>query len=182
VHNLPWQRTTLYPATPTLSVEAVQDKSTSVLDATLAANPDGTVGFCDGSTVNATPLLARAETVTTTFPVVAPLGTGTTMPVALQFVGVAEVPLNVTVLFPWLAPKFVPVNVTDVPTRPEAGERFVIVGGVIKVNGTPLLTRPETVTTALPVVARLGTGTAMPVELQLVGVATVPLNVIVLVP
>ena len=47
-----------------------------------------------------TPLLAVPPTVTTTFPVVAPVGTGTAMLVALQLVGVAEVPLNVTVLVP----------------------------------------------------------------------------------
>lgn len=47
-----------------------------------------------------TPLLATPLTVTTTFPLVAPLGTGTAMLVALQLVGVAAVPLNVTVLDP----------------------------------------------------------------------------------
>ena len=47
-----------------------------------------------------TPLLATPETVTTTGPVVAPEGTGTIMFVALQLVGVAEVPLNVTLLAP----------------------------------------------------------------------------------
>ena len=46
------------------------------------------------STVNATPLLATPDTVTTTFPVVAPAGTGATMLLALQLVGVAAVPLN----------------------------------------------------------------------------------------
>jgi hypothetical protein len=53
-----------------------------------------------GETVKFTPLLAPPNTVTTTFPVVAPLGTGTTTLVALQLVGVAAVPLKVTVLFP----------------------------------------------------------------------------------
>jgi hypothetical protein len=51
-------------------------------------------------TVNVTPLLASPFTVTTTFPVVAPLGTGATIEVALQLVGVAAVPLKVTVLLP----------------------------------------------------------------------------------
>ena len=45
-------------------------------------------------TVKLTPLLATPPTVTTTFPVVAPAGTGATMLVALQLVGVAAVPLN----------------------------------------------------------------------------------------
>src|SRR5205085_119599 len=43
------------------------------------------------------PLLDWPATVTTTDPLVAPLGTGTTMLVALQLVGDAVVPLNVTV-------------------------------------------------------------------------------------
>ena len=66
-------------------------------------------------TVKLTPLLATPPTVTNTFPVVAPAGTGTTMLVALQLVGVDEVPLNVTVLVPCVDPKFVPVIVTDAP-------------------------------------------------------------------
>jgi hypothetical protein len=70
-------------------------------------------------TVKFTPLLATPPTVTTTFPVVAPVGTGTTMLVGLQLVGVPAVPLNVTVLVPCVAPKFVPVLVTDVATGPD---------------------------------------------------------------
>ena len=49
---------------------------------------------------NGAALLASPPTVTTTFPVVAPVGTGTTIVVALQFVGVAVVPLKVRVLVP----------------------------------------------------------------------------------
>jgi hypothetical protein len=44
-------------------------------------------------------------TVTLTAPVVAALGTGATMLVSLQLVGVAAVPLKVTVLLPCVAPK-----------------------------------------------------------------------------
>ena len=51
-------------------------------------------------TVKLTPLLATPPTVTTTFPLVAPAGTGTAMLVALQLVGVAATPLNFTVLVP----------------------------------------------------------------------------------
>ena len=51
-------------------------------------------------TVKLTPLLANPPTVTTTFPLVAPVGTGATMLVALQLVGVAATPLNFTVLVP----------------------------------------------------------------------------------
>ena len=71
-------------------------------------------------TVKLTPLLAGPPTVTTTFPVVAPLGTTTTMLAALQLVGVPTVPLNATVLVPCVAPKFVPLIVTGVPTDPDA--------------------------------------------------------------
>ena len=70
--------------------------------------------------------------------------------------------------------------VTDVPTAPEVGERLLILG--VTVNDTPLLATPPTVTTTLPVVAALGTGTTICVALQLVGVAAVPLKVTVLVP
>jgi len=48
-------------------------------------------------TVKPTPLLATPPTVTTTFPLVALLGTDVVMLVGLQLVTVAAVPLNVTV-------------------------------------------------------------------------------------
>src|SRR5205823_3770420 len=61
-------------------------------------------------TVKADPLLAVPNTVTTTVPVVAPAGTDTVMLVALQALAAAAVvPLNLTVLVPWVAPKLVPV-------------------------------------------------------------------------
>jgi hypothetical protein len=73
--------------------------------------------------------------------------------------------------------------VTGVPTAPEAGLRLVMLGAVavVTVNAAPLLATPPTVTTAFPVVAPIGTGATMLVALQLVVVAAVPLNVIVLV-
>jgi hypothetical protein len=40
----PWHRSTLYPVTPTLSVEAVQLKSICVLDAAVAVRPLGAAG------------------------------------------------------------------------------------------------------------------------------------------
>jgi hypothetical protein len=79
-------------------------------------------------TVKGTLLLATPPTITTTFPVAAPVGTGTAMLVALQLVGVAAVPLKVTVLLPALAPKFVPVIVMGVPNAPELGLRRVTLG------------------------------------------------------
>jgi hypothetical protein len=84
--------------------------------------------------VKITPLLATPPTVTTTGPVLAPAGTGTTMLVALQLVGVAAVPLKVTVLVPCVAPKLEPLIVTDVPIGPDVGERLVMVGAEPTVN------------------------------------------------
>jgi hypothetical protein len=129
-------------------------------------------------------LLATLLTVTTTGPVVAPVGTGTTMELALQLVGVAVVPLNRTVLVPRVAPKFDPVIVTAVPINPDVGERLVITGPWVEftVKATVLLATLLTVTLTGPVVAPVGTGTTMELVLQLVGVAAVPLNLTVLVP
>lgn len=53
-----------------------------------------------GFTVNGRPELDSPPTVTTTLPVVAAVGTLVTICVGDQLVGVAAVPLNVTVLFP----------------------------------------------------------------------------------
>ncbi len=130
--------------------------------------------------VKAKPLLAIPPTVTTTGPVVAPEGTGTVMLLALQLLGLALVPLKVTVLVPWVEPKVVPLIVIESPTAPDVGERLFILGPTVKV--TPLLADPLTVTTRAPVVAPEGTGATMLVLLQLVGVATDPLKVTVLVP
>src|SRR6267142_1560938 len=133
-------------------------------------------------TVKATPLLANLSTgpptVTTTLPLVAPNGTGTTMLVSLQLVHVPGIPLNVTVLAPTDAPKFVPVIVTEVPLGPDVGLRFVIVGVTTKFAG--LLGIAATVTTMPPVVAPAGTGAEMLVSLQIVGLAVIPLKVSVL--
>ncbi len=68
--------------------------------------------FGVGRTVNGEPLLATPPTVTTTFPVVALVGTGTVMLVEFHAIGVAEIPLNVSVLVPCVAPNEVPVIVT----------------------------------------------------------------------
>ena len=50
------------------------------------------------------------------------------MLVLFQLVGVAEIPPKVTVLVPCVAPKLVPVIVTDVPIGPDAGVKLAIVG------------------------------------------------------
>jgi hypothetical protein len=96
------------------------------------------------------------------------------MLVFVQLVGTASVPLKLRVLLPWLAPKFVPVIVTGVPTTPAFAERLVIAG--VTAKGTPLLARPPTVTITFPVDVPFGTGAIRRVLLQLVGVASVPLK------
>src|SRR5437667_423289 len=155
-----------------------------VVPVMVTAVPTGpVVGFrlvmagADEVTVKLTPLLAIPPTVTTTFPVVAPLGTDATMLVALQLVVVAVVRLRLTLPD---VPKFVPVMVTAVPTGPEVGFRLVMAGAdEVTVKFTPLLATPPTVTTTLPVVAPLGTDATMLVALQLVVLAVVPLKVTV---
>jgi len=68
------------------------------------------------------------------------------------------------------------VIVTEVPTKPEVGFSEVMLGpDVVTVKLTPLLATVPTVTTTLPLVAPLGTGTAMLVSPQLVGVPAIPL-------
>jgi len=133
-----------------------------------------------GVTVKGVPLVARPPTTTTTFPVVAPVGTGTTMLVELQLIGAAAVPLNVIVLAPCVAPKPVPVIVTDVPVAPDDGFRLLMIAWTEKF--TKLLRNPLTATNTFPVVASVGTGTTMVVSLQIVGVPVAPLKLTKLVP
>src|SRR5438445_132279 len=99
--------------------------------------------------VKLTALLARPATVTSTLPVAAPLGTGGTMVVGVGLVGVAAVPLKLTVQMPCVDPKFVPVMVTEGPTGPERGDDA---GGAppggggrcaVEGDGTSSLSRPE---------------------------------------
>ena len=75
-----------------------------------------------------------------------------------------------------------PVIVTDVPTDPEFGFKLWMPGPDPTANTRPLLDSPATVTITGPVVAPVGTGTAILAGLQLVAVAKVPLKVTVLVP
>jgi len=83
------------------------------------------------NTVKKAPSLEPSTVATTIFPVVPADGTGTATEVALQLVGVAVVPLNLTVLLPWVDPKLLPVIVTEVPTVPEVGERPVMLGNIL---------------------------------------------------
>lgn len=163
-----------------MSVEAVHEILMPPAERAVAVTLVGVVGgVLSGPIVKVTPLLAAVPKVTTTFPVVAVVGTKTPMLVGLQLPAVpADTPLNVTVLVPCITPKFAPAIVTALPTGPEGGLRLVILGpGPVTVKPMALLAAPLTVTTTLPVVAPTGTGTTMVVEFQLVGVAGVPLKV-----
>jgi hypothetical protein len=173
------------PLNVTVLVPLLAPKLLPLIVTTVATGPlegDRLVSVGGTVTVYVNALLATPPTVTTTLPVVAPAGTGTVMLFADHAVGVAAVPLNVTVLAPWLAPKLLPAIVTAVATGPLDGERLVSVGVGITVNVSALLTSPPTVTTTLPLVAPAGTGTVMLLADQAVGVAAVPLKVTVLAP
>jgi len=134
-------------------------------------------------TVKDTPLLGVPNTVATTVPVVAPFGTRMTMLEALQLVAAPALrPLNVTVLEPWLEPKFAPEMVTEAPEGPDAGLMPLMLGAGTTLKVTPLLWTPLTVTSTGPVVAPAGTVTMILVALQFETVAIVLLKVTVLVP
>jgi hypothetical protein len=172
------------PLKVTAPVPCVDPKFVPVIVTAVAAAPDVGASFVilgAATTVNLTPLLATPLVFTTTLPVVAPLGTVVTIEVALQLVTVAFVPLNVTVLVPWVALKPVPAIVTDAPTAPVEGVRLLIVGVGKTVNETPLLATPLALTTTFPVVDD-GTVATIDVAPQLVIVAFVPLKVTVPVP
>jgi hypothetical protein len=113
---------------------------------------------------------------------VAPEGTVTEMLVALQVLIVAVVPLNFTVLLPWVVPKFEPATMTEAPTAPDIGVRLVMLGAATTVKLLPLLSTPLACTTTLPVVAPDGTVTEILVALHVLTVADVPLNLTVLLP
>jgi len=134
------------------------------------------------TTVKLDPLLATPLAFTTTFPLLAPLGTVTPMLVPLQLLTVAVVPLNVTKPLPCVAPKFAPVMVTAAPTAPVLTDKLVMLGAATTVKLDPLLSTPLACTTTLPVVAPVGTVVPMLVALQLVTAAVVPLNLIVPLP
>jgi hypothetical protein len=65
-----------------------------------------------------------------------PLGTVTVIELLLQLVTVAVYPLNATELLPWVAPKLLPVMVTEVPTAPDDGDRLAMLGGPCGVGWT----------------------------------------------
>jgi hypothetical protein len=81
-----------------------------------------------GGTVKFHPLEGAPATLTTTLPIVVPFGTATSISLSYQLVGVAAVPLKVTVLAPCTAPKLVPDMVTAVPAGPAGGDTLVMAG------------------------------------------------------
>jgi hypothetical protein len=88
----------------------------------------------DGVTVKLTPLLGKLPTVTTTLPVVAPVGTLVTMLVSLQLVATTGIPLKVIELDPLVGPKLDPLIVKNVPTGPDERLKLVMTGKTV--NGT----------------------------------------------
>jgi hypothetical protein len=94
-----------------------------------------------------------------------------------QLDGVATTPLKVTELDPCVVPKLFPAIVTELPAAPELGVKPVMPGATSTVKLTPLLFTPLAYTTTFPDVAAAGTVVAMLLALQLVTVATAPLNV-----
>ena len=94
-------------AAPTMrtwpTVGGVASVKVEVVPPPVYTGPPISVQVCAGGglvTVKSRPLLATPPTVTTTLPVVTPLGTTAVMLVELQLVMRAFVPLKVTVLVP----------------------------------------------------------------------------------
>lgn len=131
-------------------------------------------------TMKGAALLANPFTVTTTFPLVAPVGTGTVMLPLAQLVGEPATPLKVTV--PGELPKFAPAMVIEVPTGATDGDRLLMLGAPPTLNAIPLLTWPLTVTITFPVVAVAGTTAVMMLSFQLVVAAVTPLKATVFGP
>src|SRR5438477_8213511 len=99
-----------------------------------------------GTTVKFTPLLGWLDTVTTTFPVVAPLGTVTPILDAPHDVTVAVVPLNVTVPVPCELPNFDPIPVSAAATALDLIDKLVMLGAANTVKMIPLLSWLATAT------------------------------------
>jgi hypothetical protein len=99
-------------------------------------------------TVKVCVLLLTPSTVTRTDPVNAEVGTVNWMLVSLQELGVMALPPRVSVLLPWVAPKFDPLTVTTWPIFAVLGDKLVIegVGGAKTANVLVLLVAPPTVT------------------------------------
>jgi len=120
--------------------------------------------------------------VTFTEPV-ARVGTVAVIEVADHAVTVAVVVPKFTVLVPCVAPKLLPVRVTELPAAPEFGLREVRTGTAMAVNGSLLEALPPTVTvTFTEPAARAGTLAVIEVADHAVTVAAVAPKFTVLVP
>lgn len=87
-------------------------------------------------------MLDTPPAVTTTFPLVVPVGTVVVMEVGVQFAAVTVAVLVPNLTVPTEDPKFVPLIVTVAPTAKVVRERLVIVGTGGTVNRLPLLSTP----------------------------------------
>ena len=123
-------------------------------------------------TVKLTGLLPTPDTLTTTFPVVAPVGTVPVMLVADHAEMLIAVPFNIAVLVPCVSPKFEPEIWTVAPRSPLVGDTLEMKGVGSTANSTRLLPTPPTWTTISPVVS-FGTVTTILVGVQVVTVAAV---------
>lgn len=112
-------------------------------------------------TVKVMPLLVPLGVVTTTGPVVAPLGMKAAILVSIQLVTPKGVPLSVRVLVCCPRPKLVPVMVTEVPNKPEVGFKLVMVGAGILKFTLLLDTGPSITATAFVPVSPAGTVTTI---------------------
>jgi hypothetical protein len=128
------------------------------------------------------PLLSVPAMFITTGPVVAPVGTIAVTLAELQLVTLATIPLNATVLVPWVGPKSAPAMVTTVPAGPNGGDKLNIAGTLATVKTTGSLATPPTVTITFPVVAPVGIVPVMDVADQFIMVSPVPFTVTVLLP
>ena len=124
---LPQLRTEqLVPFSVTVLLPCVAPKLTPAIVTQTPASPDvGVMLVILGAvvTVYGTALLVPPETVTVTFPVEAPDGTGTRIEESFHKFGVPVKPLKLTELEPWVVPKFAPKIVTGVVIGPLLGHR-----------------------------------------------------------
>jgi len=97
----------------------------------------------EGRTVKLTELLEALLTLTTTptVPETIPVGTTATMDVPLHVVIEAVTPPKVTVLLPFVVPKFLPVIVIGSPDGPEVGDTLDMLGAANKAPCTAAMKR-----------------------------------------
>jgi hypothetical protein len=123
-----------------------------------------------GFTVKVLPADAPTEFVTTTgtAPAVTPVGTATLMVVSVhEAYEVTGTPPTVTLDEPWVAPKYLPLMVTDVPAVPKAGAREEVRGRfTVKVLPADVPAVVVTSTGKGPALTPSGTATLMVVSVH----------------